>query len=226
MAKTRTEAKPATATATKLPKFGLDKGQYAVLVLGRRFDVDLTLKAVKKAHALTERHRKESGLPLVFVSPGSVECEEDEMASERFFAGLHVAHAQDQKKPAVIDAAMLTTEALATIPAAFFRDLEALFAKSGDGDDEEEDEEDEEGEEDHRDADGEEDDDEDEGPSTGLFLAPANWAVAQIHVGDVDSEPVKTTSSEDTSIGQYLSPELLTRLRGEKKKVLLKGFYC
>ena len=222
MAKTRTEAKPATATATKLPKFGLDKGQYAVLVLGRRFDVDLTLKAVKKAHALTERHRKESGLPLVFVSPGSVECEEDEMASERFFAGLHVAHAQDQKKPAVIDPAMLTTEALATIPAAFFRDLEALFAKSGDGDDEEEDEED---EEDEGDADGE-DDDEDEGPSTGLFLAPANWAVAQIHVGDVDGEPVKTTSSEDTSIGQYLSPELLTRLRGEKKKVLLKGFYC
>lgn len=217
MAKTRTEAKPATATATKLPKFGLDKGQYAVLVLGRRFDVDLTLKAVKKAHALTERHRKESGLPLVFVSPGSVECEEDEMASERFFAGLHVAHAQDQKKPAVIDAAMLTTEALATIPAAFFRDLEALFAKSGDGDDEEEDD---------GDADGEEDDDEDEGPSTGLFLAPANWAVAQIHVGDVDGEPVKTTSSEDTSIGQYLSPELLTRLRGEKKKVLLKGLYC
>lgn len=212
MAKTTPEA----GKLPKLPKFGVDRGQYAVLVLGRRFDVDLTLAQVKKAHALTERHRKSSGLPLVFVSPGTVECEADDTASERFFAGLHVAHAREGKKPVVLDASHFATNAIATIPAAYFSELDALLvvAKKGDKDDAEE----------EGDA-TEEDSDEDEGPSEGLFLAPANWAVASIFVRSVDDEPVITTSSEDTSIGAYLSAELRARLAKEKK-VFLEGSYC
>lgn len=223
MAKTTPEA----GALPKLPKFGLDRGQYAVLVLGRRFDVDLTLAQVKKAHALTERHRKSSGLPLVFVSPGTVECEPDDMSSERFFAGLYVTHAQEGKKPVRLEASHFSTDALATIPAAYFTELEALLAAAAKGEDDEDDEDDE--DLDEKDGeDGEDDDaDEDEGPSEGLFLAPANWATASIVVGSVDDdEPVLTTSSEDTSIGAYLSPELGERLAKEKKKVFLKGSYC
>lgn len=219
MAKTTPEA----GALPKLPKFGLDRGQYAVLVLGRRFDVDLTLAQVKKAHALTERHRKSSGLPLVFVSPGTVECEPDDMASERFFAGLYVMHAQDGKKPIRLEAGHFSTEALATIPAAYFTELEALLSAAAKGEDEEDDEDADEDESDdeHEDA------DEDEGPSEGLFLAPANWATASIFVGSVDDDaPVLTTSSEDTSIGAYLSPELRERLAKEKKKIFLQGSYC
>lgn len=222
MAKTTPEA----GVLPKLPKFGLDRGQYAVLVLGRRFDVDLTLAQVKKAHALTERHRKSSGLPLVFVSPGTVECEPDDMASERFFAGLYVTHAQEGKKPVRLEASHFSTDALSTIPAAYFTELEALLAAAAKGEDDEDDEEEDADEEEGEDGE-EEDADEDEGPSEGLFLAPANWATASIFVGSVDDdEPVLTTSSEDTSIGAYLSPELCERLSKEKKKVFLQGSYC
>lgn len=223
MAKTTPEA----SALPKLPKFGLDRGQYAVLVLGRRFDVDLTLAQVKKAHALTERHRKSSGLPLVFVSPGTVECEPDDMASERFFAGLYVTHAQEGKKPVRLEASHFSTDALATIPAAYFTELEALLSAAAKGEDDEDDEDDEDVDEEDSEDREDQDADEDEGPSEGLFLAPANWATASIVVGSVDEgETVLTTSSEDTSIGAYLSPELRERLAKEKKKIFLQGEYC
>ena len=51
MANLRTEIKPADSDATKLPKLWIDKGQNAVLVVGGRFEAELTVKGHRGARS-------------------------------------------------------------------------------------------------------------------------------------------------------------------------------
>jgi hypothetical protein len=152
------------AKAERTVRFGVDKGQYGTIVAGRRFEVELTQADVKAIHKTVDAFRAKTGLPLVFVSPGASETDNDDMASETFYAGLLVAAASDGDKPVRVDKSLLDPARIGTIPSDFWETLEEKHELAIEEQDEEDDEGDEESvdEEDAEDEDEVEDEDEDE----------------------------------------------------------------
>lgn len=202
-------AKP--AKSAKTPRFGVDKGQYGIVLVGRRFSADLTQSDVKAIHKTVEAHRTKTNLPLVFVSPGGAETDNDDSAGDMFYAGLLVAAAKDGDEPVEIDKSLLDPARLETIPDELWEALEEKHDLSLDEDDDEDDEGDEE---------------DDEGPATGVFLAPGGWAVASLYIGSTDGDCLLTTSSEDTTVGAHLGDDLLQKIRDAAEPLLLVGAYC
>ncbi len=190
---------------TSIPRFGIDPGQFGTLILGRRFVTDLDVEAVKVVHATTAKWREESGLPLVFVSPGPAEQDDDSSAGDCFYAGILLASAKEGGKPVTVDKSLLDVGAADRIPAGFWEALESDHALS---------------------TDPEAEIDEEEGPSTGVFLAPAGWAVATLRLGDDEDTYLLTTSSEDTSVGKRLSEATIVEVTKSKEPLKLVGEYC
>lgn len=185
-------------------RLGIDEGQCAALVLGRRFTVELTVDKVKAVHATTAKWREKSGLPLAFVSPGPSGEEDTSVAGDCFYAGILLAVAKEGDKPLTVDKSLLDLAALDQIPPGYWGAL-----ASGHSLDIERDEA-----------------DEDEGPPTGLFLAPAGWAVATLRLGGKGAEALLTTSSEDTVVGARVSESTLAKIASSTKPLVLVGEYC
>jgi hypothetical protein len=200
------------ARKTSIPKFGIDKGQYGVLVLGRRFMRELTVMQVKSLHATTAAWRAKSALPLAFVSPGPAGEDDDSSAGECFYAGILIGAAKDNQKdawsgkkyPIEIDKALLDITALQQIPSGYWDALKLKYALDIDLDEA----------------------DADWGPATGLFLAPAGWAVATLYLGTSDSEYLLTTSSEDTCAGKRVNERMLSEIANSNQPLQLLGEYC
>ena len=190
---------------SSIPQFGVEPGQFGALILGRRFRADLKVKNVKAIHLTTAIWRDKSGLPLAFVSPGPADEEDTTFAGDSFYAGLLLASAKEGGKPVTVDKSLLDLTAAARIPQGYWDALEKDHGLALEADEEL---------------------DEDEGPPTGLFLAPAGWAVATLHLVTTDDDYLMTTSSEDTYVGQRVSETQLAEIVKSKKALKLVGEYC
>ena len=187
-----------------IPRFGIDKGQYAALILGRRFTVELTVDKVKAVNKTTATWREKSGLPLAFVSPGPSDEEDTSVAGDCFYAGILLAVVKEGAKPLTVDRSLLNLAAIDQIPTGYWEALESGHRLDIAGDEA----------------------DEDEGPPTGLFLTPAGWAVATLRLGGKDAESLVTTSSEDTAVGARVSEATLVKIASSTKPLKLFGEYC
>lgn len=175
-----------------------DDRQLGALLVGRRFEATLTLGRVRAIQAAVGEWAKKTALPLVFLNPGQFDGAEDETTSETYYAGLLVAVGEDGTEPSEVDRAGLSPERLASIPDDFWQALETDFELTAV-------------------------DSEDFGPATGVFLAPAGWAVATLILGE---ERIATTASENDPPGLRLTDELLSQLRTSGDAVRLEGAYC
>jgi hypothetical protein len=195
----------AAKKTSSVPRFGVDPGQFGTLLLGQRFRRDLTVEEVKAIHETTATWRTKSELPLVFVSPGPAGEDDANAAGDCFYAGVLLASAKEGGKPVTVDKSLLDLTAAARIPQGYWAALESEHGLA---------------------LDPEEELDEEEGPPTGVFLAPAGWAVATLFLGSTDDEYLLTTSSEDSSVGLRLSEAKLAEIVKSKKPLKLVGAYC
>ncbi|MFO0755790.1 MAG: hypothetical protein U0359_04835 [Byssovorax sp.] len=211
------------AKKTSLPAFGQDRGQYGVLLAGRRYERALTANEVAEVAATVAAWEKKTGLPLALINPGMTwDKGPDDEATECFYVGLVLAHAKDGGPPVVADKKDLDVDSVDRVPAALFADLEEKHDLSfGEGDEDEDDDDD--------------DEDDDGGEAEGLFLVPAGWAEASLHLGQVlksdgrfrvEGELLATTASEDTVPGKLLDDELLEKVLDTSDALILVGSYC
>jgi hypothetical protein len=177
-----------------LPRFGLDdegSGEnYAVVVAGRRIEPPPTQRAVRALEELVRGWASDTGLPLAYVHMGTtINWAPDEDDSEGYadapaIIGLVIAHATG-RKPCLVMRDQITERA--QIPSELW---DALAGEHGV-----------------------------ELGDEGAFVAPAGWSVASLYPPDAeydssiegfrDSEPIVTTSSEDTQIGAKLDEDAL-----------------
>lgn len=196
----------------RLPHFGFDEENYAVVVMGRRVSLDdleragLTQRQIRSLHGFVQSWASDTGLPLAWVHMGTsvnwYEDREDRMPKEGADAvvGVVIAHTayQNGAPPLALSRSALQT-APAVIPTAFWAALASQYGLA---------------------------------PTTdALVLAPAGWAVAEIYDGSLEydraghsfganARPLLQTCSEDFPPGVDIEPSQWP------ERLWLRAFYA
>ena len=210
----KTKRSRAKGDSSELPLFGQDAHAYATLLVGRRFEKELTVAEMTAALNTAAEWARKTGLALAVVNTDVCANKDDdaEVLYNSPYAGIVLAWAEDTKAPVVVKA-QLDAGLLATIPAAFWSELEEKYGLAFE----------------------EAEHDEDEDLPSGIFLVPAGWAVAWLYTGKVEQDGdyfnvegnlVLTSSSEDSTPGKRLSDDALAAIRASSEPLILKGGYC